>query len=106
MTRSTKASEMDAIVKLVLPWLKTKGYTEDLMEFNHGLRIAYGRRLHTIYPDIVIRLEGSPMVVVEAKRPDSYLEDDVKQAVSYALVLETPALYAVVTDGKKHVVFD
>jgi len=106
MTRSTKPSEMDAVVKLVLPWLKAKGYTEDLMEFNHGLRIAYGRRLHTIYPDIVIRLEGSPMVVVEAKRPDSSLEDDIKQAVSYALVLETPALYAVVTDGKTHIVVD
>ena len=100
-------SEQDVVSKVVVPDLAALGYSEGtsrhgtvVLRFNHPITAQQGREKKTIFADIVVFVDGVPVIVVEAKNPREYLtENDREQAVSYARLLDNIAPYAALCNG-------
>ncbi len=100
-------SEQDVMSKVVVPKLKALGYDEKksakndvVLRFNHPIEARQGREKKKIYADVVVFVNDTPVIVVDAKNPRSYLTDnDREQVVSYARLLEEIAPYAALCNG-------
>jgi type I restriction enzyme M protein len=86
--------------------LAALGYSESpkrdgvTLKFNHPIPVNQGRERKTIFADLVVYVDGTPVVVVDAKNPRSYLtENDREQVVSYARLLDNIAPYAALCNG-------
>lgn len=85
-------SEEDVKLKIILPYLRTIGYTENDMRFENPIKVQVGSRQVTVYSDIEILIDGKPQIIIDTKEPTKTLSSkDVLQAVSYAKLVNTPA---------------
>lgn len=94
-------SEEDAKQKIIMPYLKSLGYSENDMRFENPITVQAGSRKITLYSDIEILVEGKPEIIVDAKKPSHTLSDtDVLQVASYAKLVGTQSAYCgFVTNG-------
>lgn len=85
-------SEEDVKLKIILPYLRSIGYTEKDMRFEHPIQVQVGSRQVTVFSDIEILIDGKPQIIIDTKVPTKTLSSkDVLQAVSYAKLVNTPA---------------
>lgn len=107
-------SEEDVKAKIVAPALLEAGYREGVIDgrairlrYNHPLTAHQGRNTRTIFADLVVEVDGRPVIVIDAKNPRQYLtENDRAQVISYARLAESVAPYAVLCNGQVWQVFD
>lgn len=100
-TGTTVHSEEDAKQKIIMPYLRSLGYSEQEMRFENPITVQAGSRKVTLYSDIEILVDGRPEIVIDAKKPSHTLSDtDVLQVTSYAKLVDTQSAYcAFVTNG-------
>ena len=104
---------------LVSNYLKELGFDRNELSFEDYFCIRLGRSEITVEPDedfnnkqggrsdILVSRNGKPLAILELKNPDSNLtEDDAKQAISYARLLDQIAPFAILTNGHNTKVFD
>jgi type I restriction enzyme M protein len=94
-------SEDDTAENIVIPFLLRLGY--DRADIRRKVSIV-GRsgKGFTKQADIVVDVEGRAGLVVETKRLRHALrEEDANQVLSYATLLEPPAPFAVLTNGRE-----
>jgi type I restriction enzyme M protein len=97
-------TEADVIHKKINPFLEKLGYSQNINgEIEYEKALSVGRN-KTVFPDIVINIDGTPAFVIDAKRIGENLRFYDKQAISYGLLLRTP--YALLTDGEKIICLD
>jgi type I restriction-modification system DNA methylase subunit len=106
-------SAQDAESKVILPTLRELGYDESdphktvVLRFQHPLTVHQGRERKTIYADVVVFVQDSPVIVVDSKNPRQYLTDnDREQVISYARLIGDVAPYAALCNGYTWQVFD
>ncbi len=95
-----RASEMDTVVKRVLPYLKRREYDQEKdFDFETPMRLA--TRYAMGYADILVTCgKASPQFLIEAKRDSRKLTPkDRDQAIEYGETLKTA--FVVVTNGKE-----
>ena len=96
-------SEKDVETRLVLPLFRDiLGYPEAELEWGKTIKMPFGRETKTTFADLVANYHGSPVIVVEAKRPTEAVRNGLAQVDSYAHALPTP--FSVVTNGRQFVV--
>ena len=94
---TNKTSETDVLFKQIEPLLEKLGYSEkNQKEIEHEKPVAIGRSKY-VYPDIVINIKDTPVIVLDAKNLDENLDLYERQIISYGLLLKTP--YAVLCNG-------
>ena len=92
-------SEMDTVVKRILPYLRRREYDEDNdLEFETGMKLS--TRYANGYADILVTCgKNRPQFIIEAKRDSRNLSNkDRDQALEYGKTQKT--LFVVVTNGK------
>src|SRR5947209_2890273 len=107
-------SEHDVTSKVVVPKLTELGYDESkratngvVVAFNHPITVQQGREKKTIFADLVVFVNGTPVIVIDAKNPRQYLtENDREQVISYARLSQSIAPYAALCNGHGWQVFD
>ncbi len=105
-------TEEDIKVKLILPFLKSLGFSEDELGFEKSFFIRLPKDLHEIDTqaqiktarprlDILVTRDGKNLFVIEVKTDSKKLTDDDKeQAVCYARLVHPIAPVSIVTNGK------
>ncbi|MBQ7923179.1 MAG: N-6 DNA methylase, partial [Clostridia bacterium] len=98
---NTIKTEEDLKVKVLLPYLRTLGYSDSEFRFEHGIDVAIGTKKTTVFSDVEITINGRIEIVIDTKSPSkSISEKDVLQSASYAKLVDTPpALYGITTNG-------
>lgn len=102
---------------LVLPLLRDIGLNEGEIEFETNFTIRLGRGVYNLKNedvdvvkgrlDILCKRDGKNIFILELKAEGvSLTEDDKKQGLSYARLLDQIAPYVIVTNGKKTVIYD
>lgn len=100
-------NEEDLKNKIIVPFFESRDFNLTDMNFERPYKINVGTKRITIRSDILVRLKGQPVFVVEIKRPRHKINvDDINQAISYARLHETVVPYAIVTNLKETKVFD
>jgi type I restriction enzyme M protein len=106
-------SEQDAETKVIVPTLHDLGYVEDhperdvVVRYRYSIEAQQGRESRTIFADIVVFVNGAPVIVIDAKNPRQYLTDnDRRQVISYARLVGDVAPYSVLCNGRTWQVFD
>jgi type I restriction enzyme M protein len=104
-------SELDVQTKVVVPSLAAAGYkdaTRDIkISYQHPITAQQGRETRTIFADVVVQVNGKPVIVVDSKSPRQYLTDnDREQVISYARLLGDIAPYAALCNGHAWRVYD
>jgi hypothetical protein len=100
-------SEEDLKAKVLVPYLVSSGFSLSEMEFEKSFKITVGTKKITVRSDILLKVQGHPMIVIEVKRPEHKINyDDANQAISYARLCETIAPFAMVTNLKETKLFD
>lgn len=107
-------SEQDAETKVIVPALKKLGYVEGtragrkiVLRHQYPIEARQGREKRTIRADIVVYVDDTPVIVVDAKNPRRFLnENDREQVISYARLIDNVAPYACLCNGKTWQVFD
>lgn len=99
-------TEEDLKIKVLLPYLKELGYTDEDFRFENGINVAIGTRKTTVFSDLEIVIDGRVELVIDTKSPkNSIAEKDVLQSASYAKLVDTPpALYGITTNGLECIV--
>ena len=94
-------SEEDVKQKIIVPFLKSKGYDLDCMRFEHTIKVQVGHKIVNVRSDIEFLYNDKAIFVVDAKRPDHTLSNkDILQVSSYGKLVNTPAaIYSFVTNG-------
>ena len=62
-------SEEDAKQKIIMPYLRSLGYSEKEMRFENPITVQAGSRKVTLYSDIEILVDGRPEIIIDAKKP-------------------------------------
>ena len=106
-------SEQDAETKVIVPTLHDLGYIEDhpqrdvVLKYRHPIDAQQGRESRTIFADIVVFVNGAPVIVVDSKNPRQHLTDnDRRQVISYARLIGDIAPYSALSNGHTWQVFD
>lgn len=116
LTNFSGLTEEDLKNKIIIPYLKDLGLTEENLVFEHPFSIRLSRSDQTITPDysvkggrldILVKNNGQNLFVIELKSPTHNIrENDVKQVIFYARHLEFIAPFCIVTNGKTTKIFD
>lgn len=110
-TESDLEARIHAVLLKVFPWLNEASITHQnqfSMKFGHAKVTVDGKDIKSKSGrlDILINYEGKPLVVLELKREGlSLTEDDYKQGLSYARMIEAMPPLVVVTNGVNTKVF-
>ena len=106
-------SEQDAETKVIVPTLHNLGYIENqprrdvVVKYRHPIDAQQGRERRKIFADIVVFVNGVPVIVIDAKNPRQYLTDnDRRQVISYARLVGDVAPYSALCNGRTWQVFD
>lgn len=101
-------SEEDMKIRILLPYLRSLGYSEQELRFENGIDVQIGTKKTKVYSDIEVLINGKVEMVIDAKKPRRALaEKDLLQVVSYAKLISTPqAMYGVVCNGIDCIVTD
>ena len=90
-------SEMDVIIKIIIPLLEKLGYKENVKgEIEHEKSVGIGNHKY-VFPDIVVNINEIPVMVIDGKAPSENLDLYNRQIISYGLLLKTP--YSVLCNG-------
>lgn len=94
-------SEEDMKIKVLLPYLRSLGYSDQELRFENGIDVQIGTKRTRVFSDIEIIINGKVEMVIDAKKPRRALaEKDLLQVVSYAKLISTPqAMYGVICNG-------
>lgn len=93
-------SEDDCAENVVIPLFLSLGYDRQSIKRKVSITGTAGRRFKK-QADIVVYVGTRPGLVIETKRLRHRLsEEDVSQALSYAQLIEPPAPYALLTNGR------
>ncbi|MBE3597253.1 MAG: N-6 DNA methylase [Limnochordaceae bacterium] len=99
-------SEQDVVAKVILPELARLGYNETdpgkhvTIRFTHPIIAHQGREKKTLFADLVVFIRDVPVIVIDAKNPRQYLNDnDKEQVISYARLLGDIAPYSALCNG-------
>ena len=98
-TTHMSLSEMDTVVKRILPYLRRREYNDDTdLEFEAGMKLS--TRYANGYADILVTCgKSKPQFIIEAKRDSRTLTNkDRDQAIEYGKTKKTA--FVVVTNGK------
>ncbi len=103
---STVRTEEDLKVKVLLPYLKELGYSDEDFRFENGIDVTIGTKKTKVFSDLEIVIDGRVELVIDTKSPKSSIaEKDVLQSASYAKLANTPpALYGITTNGLECIV--
>ncbi len=110
-------NEESVKAKLILPLLRSLGVTEDEIELETTISIQLGRGVYTIRGDeaerasgrldLLCRRNGHPLFVVELKAEEEELTDeDRRQGLSYARLIEPMAPWVLVSNGRHTQIYD
>ena len=99
-------TEEDLKIKVLLPYLRSLGYTDSEFRFEHSIDVTIGTKKTTVFSDLEIIIDGKVEIVIDTKSPSkSISEKDVLQSASYAKLINTPpALYGITTNGLECIV--
>jgi len=99
-------TEEDVKIKVIVPYLSILGYSYNNLRFENSIKVQIGVKSTTVRSDIEVVIDGKVQMVIDIKNPhNSISERDIIQCASYAKLLDiTPALYAVVTNGRSSIV--
>ena len=91
----------DFKIKVVVPYLNELGYNEADLDWERTIPVQVGTRIVNPKVDIVVSIDGVPLMVIDIKNPSETLtKKDQLQAESYSKLISTPpAIYAVATSG-------
>ena len=95
-----------------MPRLVQLGYDEEQrsnvsIRYNYPIQAQQGRDKRTIYADIVVFVDSTPVIVADAKNPRQYLtENDREQVISYARLIGNVAPFAALSNGHTWRIFD
>ena len=99
--------EEDLKAKVVIPYIVNKVFSLSDMEFEKSFKITVGTKQITVRSDILLKVHGQPMVVIEVKRPEHKISSaDANQAISYARLCENIAPFAIVTNFNETKLFN
>ena len=103
---SSVRTEEDLKVKVLLPYLRYLGYSDDSFRLENAIDVTVGSKKTKVFSDIEIILDGKVEIVIDTKTPQkSISEKDVLQSSSYAKLVDTPpALYGITTNGLECIV--
>lgn len=103
---SSVRTEEDLKIKVLIPFLKELGYSDEEFRFENGIDVAIGTRKTTVRSDLEVLIDGRVELVIDTKSPTkSISEKDILQSASYAKLIDTPpALYGITTNGLECVV--
>jgi hypothetical protein len=93
-----RTNEENTIIKFILPLFEILGWDQasDEVEYQHTIK-TMGRA------DIILKIGGEPIVIIEAKKFNSELTNDqMRQAMKY----KTRARWIVTTNGKELRLYD
>ena len=93
-------SENDVVNKIIIPLFKDLNLIKNDSDYGLSVpvKMQLGREHFTKQADIVIYREGTPFIVVEAKKKNEKITDDViSQLDSYAMWL--PTEFGIATNG-------
>lgn len=94
-------SEKDVEVKIVTPLFREiLGYAETEMFWAVPVKMNLGREVKTKQADLVIKRQGEPLIVIEAKKPTEAISGATGQTDSYAFALQAP--FSLITNGKEY----
>lgn len=102
-------NEADVEAIIVEPLLKFLDYPQDSIKRKDSIQklvISKGSKKEHYRPDYIIFHEDKPVIVIEAKSPNTILEDFIYQVSGYALQLNqsfakmNPCQITVLTNGK------
>src|SRR4051812_47679074 len=110
-------NEESVKAKLILPLLRSLGVTDDEIELETTISIQLGRGVYTIRGDeaerasgrldLLCRRNGRPLFVVELKAEGEELTDeDRRQGLSYARLIEPMAPWVLVSNGRQTQIYD
>jgi hypothetical protein len=102
---------------IILPLLHQIGFPGGDLGFEQSFTIQLGRGVYTVRGepaatasgrlDILCTLDGDPLMVVELKAPSVELtDDDRRQGLSYARLLEKIAPFVLVSNGTQSILYD
>ena len=60
-------SEEDMKIKVLLPYLKSLGYTDEELRFENGIDVQIGSRKTRVFSDIEILINNKVEMVIDAK---------------------------------------
>ncbi len=102
-------TEEDVKIRFLMPLLEERGYLADVCEFEKGVEVHEGRRVKTIFADVVVHASAAhdaPLVLCETKAPTQPLDKKVReQAISYARLLPRIPPLTLITNGDQVQVF-
>jgi len=105
-------TEEDIKVKVIIPFLESLGFEISELELEKSFQIKLGtyairvdteKQIHRASSrlDILVKKNGNPLFVIEAKTDShSITDDDKEQAICYARLVHPIAPLAIVTNGK------
>jgi len=100
-------SEEDLKTKVLIPFIVGKGFNLSEMEFEKSFNVKAGTKSVTVRSDVLLKVKGQPMIVIEVKRPEHKINSaDIDQAISYARLCESIAPFAIVTNLNETKLFD
>lgn len=93
-------SEDDCAENIVIPFLMRLGYERAEVQRKVTIVGPTGRRFRK-QADIILNRKGRPAIIVETKRLQHRLrEEDANQVLSYAQLVDPPAAFAILTNGR------
>jgi hypothetical protein len=92
-------SEEDFKIKLVIPFFEKRDFKLKDMEFEKPFRLTVGSKRINVFSDILVKIKGHPIFLVETKRPrHKIIGKDIDQAISYARLNDHIVPYVIVTN--------
>ena len=112
------SNEEDLKQKVVLPYIKSLGFTLNELEFEKNFSIRLGRNVYCINNykkkqnakgrlDILCKRGDKNLFVIEVKRDNAKItQDDIDQGISYARLLDQITPFVLITNGKDTRIMD
>lgn len=112
------STEEDIKIKLVCDYLKSLGFQQDELFFEHrldltlggsGYKIDTGKQVNKASGrlDILVKRNGNNLFVLEIKSDQVEIsENDIGQVTSYACLVRPPAPFSLITNGKEFRIYD
>ena len=99
-TAPSLLSEDDCAENIVIPFLLRLGYDRQQMQRKVTITGFSGRKFRK-QADIILFIDGRAAIIVETKKLQHRLrEEDANQVLSYAQLVDPPAPFAILTNGK------
>lgn len=95
---------------ILIPCIKELGFNEGDILYEKSFSIKLGKKDHEITrgrADVLCKVNDENLFVIETKADSLKItEDDIKQAISYARLLDQIAPFTIVTNGRDTKIFD